>query len=590
MEQLGAGEPTVASSLGRERSADDDRHRVLIALVRTQLIASTIGVVIACALYLSSQTLPVFVASGFVLAAIATIAYAPLSYLHRARAYSAIFLLLTAGLSVLSGPQPPTFLVMCGALILPLILLPRGEANAYVVVCFAAAIFISWLHVSGAISAELPDVMLRADSSVPWIGGFITILTLSVPFSVLAERLVSMYQKANDRSEQLIESLRIENAERRQALEALQQAEQRLTHAQKLELLGQLAGGLAHDMNNALTVIQGEASFLGDDVAEARSIIVEHANHAAQLTRQLLTLGRKDVLQPKDIDLVDEVRRSVNSVRKLMPSEISLVEQYPREPATIHADPSQLAQIVLNLVVNARDAMVGGGELTVCVARPEDAPDWIELRVTDTGHGIAPEELHFVFEPFFSTKPEGVGTGLGLANVKEIVDSLGGEIEIRSELDVGTTMQVRLPTLGELPAPPPDDGDAARNALVRGRILLVDDHESVRRVTRSILEEDGHRVIEASSGVEAIAALSGGVEIDLVITDVVMPEGGGKDVIDWVQRARPSARLLVISGYAEDDRVRRGMRSGEFPFLRKPFTADELRAETQRLLKLGAHS
>jgi len=568
--------------------ADDERHRVLIRLLRVQFTASSVGVALSAVLYYSPDRIPIFAACAAVLMLLATIAYAPLGYGTRARAYSAAFIALSAALAGFGGPQASTFVVMCGALILPLILLPRIEARVLVAVCLALVAGTSWLHLSGAIQVEIPPELNQAASPVPWVSGFITILSISVPFSVLAQRVVALYQQAHDRSERLVESLQVENAERLAALEALQRAEQRLTHAQKLELLGQLAGGLAHDMNNALTVIQGEASFLGDDVAEARQIIVEHANHAAQLTRQLLTLGRRDVLQAKDVDLVDEVRRAVKSVRKLLPSEIALSEDYGVDSAVVHADPSQLAQVVLNLVVNARDAMVGGGSLGIRVERPGDTPDFVVLAVSDTGHGIAPEAVHAVFEPFFSTKPEGVGTGLGLANVKEIVDSLGGEIEVESEIDVGTTMYVRLPLVDEQRPALQDADPAERTEHVRGRILLVDDHDSVRRVTRSILEQDGHSVHEASSGSAAIALLSGSAPFDLVITDVVMPEGGGRDVIDHVQREHPHARLLVISGYAEDERVRRGMGSGEFPFLRKPFTADELREETRRLLRLGA--
>lgn len=564
---------------------DDDRHRVLIALLRAQFAASSIGVGISFVLYSGPTTRPVFAACAGVLAILGTVAFAPMPYLSRARAYSAIFIALSTGLALLSGPQAPTFLVMCGALILPLILLPRVESYAYVVICFVLVTCVGWLHVSGALHVELSESMYRPDSSTPWIGGLITILTISVPFAVLAQRLVAMHREAHDRSEQLVESLRIENAERRTAIEALQRAEQRLTHTQKLELLGQLAGGLAHDMNNALTVIQGEASFLGDDAAETREIILEHANHAAQLTRQLLTLGRRDVLQPKDVDLVGEVQRAAKSVRKLIPSEIELREIYDVDSATVHADPSQLTQIVLNLVVNARDAMVGGGVLTIRVADAGDAPGFVDLVIADTGHGIAPDTLQWVFEPFYSTKPEGVGTGLGLTNVKEIVSGLGGELEVESEVDVGTTMRVRLPTLGRGLEAGQDDDQSNHGPRVRGTILLVDDHDSVRRVTRSILEVDGHRVVEASSGAEAIALLTDGADVDLVITDVVMPEGGGKHVIEWVQQARPRAKLLVISGYAEDERVRRGMRSGEFPFLRKPFSSRELLGETQRLLR-----
>lgn len=472
-------------------------------------------------------------------------------------------------------------------MILPLILLPVTEAYAFVLACFAVVIAAGWAHVTGRANAEIPAAISRADSPVPWIAGLIAILSISVPFSVLAQRLLGMHQRAHDRSLRLVEDLRLEIGERRAAIEALQRAEQRLTHAQKLELLGQLAGGLAHDMNNALTVIQGEASFLGEDAAESRDIIVEHANHAAQLTRQFLTLGRRDVVQPRDVDFVDEVRRATKSVRKLLPSEIEVQENYALDVAMVHADPSQLAQIVLNLVVNARDAMVGGGRLTLSVEHSDGVPGFIDLVVADTGQGIPKESLALIFEPFYSTKPEGVGTGLGLANVRELVDALGGEIRVDSNPGVGTSMRVRLPAVDGDGSASAAESDEAIGVRAVGRILLVDDRDSVRRVTRSILERDGHHVIEASNGTDAVNMLAADTAVDLVITDVVMPGGSGKNVIDWVLDHQPQTKLLVISGYAEDDRVRRVMRSGEIPFLRKPFAADELMRATQNALRVA---
>jgi len=580
-----SGDPD--SNAGVARTPQDERHHVLVVLLRTQFVASTIGVALSFVLFTAPENHGVFAACAVVLAILGAMAFAPMSYLRRARAYSAVFVALAVGLAVLSGPQAAMFLVMCGALILPLILLPSNEAYGYVALCFLLVGLTGWLHVTDTIGIRVPFEMHDPTSPVPWIGGLITILTISVPFSVLAQRLLSAHREAHDRSERLVDDLRLEVEERRAALDALQVAERRLTHAQKLELLGQLAGGLAHDMNNALTVIQGEASFLSDESSESRDIIVEHANHAAQLTRQLLMLGRKDVVQPKDVDFVDEVRRASKSVRKLLPSEITLTERFEVETATVHADPSQIAQIVLNLVVNARDAMVGGGDLSIRVDVPDDAPGFVDLEISDTGAGIPRESLSSIFEPFFSTKPEGAGTGLGLANVKELVDGLGGDIDVVSEVGAGTTMRVRLPTLDELPPMLDETSADAAGQRVRGDILLVDDNDSVRRITRSILEGDGHRVLEASSAVDAISVLSGGADADLVITDVVMPDGGGKDVIDWVRESRPSTKLLVISGYAEDDRVRRGLRAGELPFLRKPYSASELLAEAQRLLRNG---
>lgn len=579
----------MSTRIGTSAPAPEDaRHRVLLTLLRAQLAASGVGTLFAVVLFPNPKVLPIFVGCAVALAGLAFLAFAPLSYGTLARLYSLIFAALTVSLAVFAGPVAPTYLVMCGALVLPLVLLPQREAWGFVAGTFALVCFVAWAHVARLITMEIPEIPSGLHAPAAWIGGLITILTISVPFAVLAGLLLRKYQEAHSRSEELVRELRVEIAERQATLEALQQAEQRLTHTQKLELLGQLAGGLAHDMNNALTAIMGEASFLKDSEAECREIIMQYSQHAAQLTRQLLMLGRKDVARPRPLDFTAEVRRAVVSARRLLPSEIRVIEQYTREPVTVQADPSQITQIVLNIVVNSGDAMVGGGELRVSVEPSPKSSSHVDLIIADTGHGIATADLDRIFEPFYSSKPAGMGTGLGLANVKDLVEGLEGSVQVESELGVGTTFRVSFPLVD---VSPPEETrlsateDAAQDVA---SILLVDDSQAIRRVAKSMLERAGHDVSAVGSGSEAIAWLSAGRSVDLVITDVVMPDGSGSTVIEWLMRERPQVPVLVMSGYTEDEQVKRGMRTGELPFLRKPFSADELVLAAREVLRTAA--
>jgi signal transduction histidine kinase/CheY-like chemotaxis protein len=565
---------------------EDARHRVLLPLLRAQFAASGIGVLIAIPFWPSRDVIPIFAGCAVALLALGTIAFAPMSYSVRARGYSLVFSALAVILAVFAGPGPPTFLVMCGALILPIILLSPREASGFVLVTFVLVSLVAWGHVSGVITVEVPDFYLEGDAPSPWLGGMITILTISIPFAVLAGLLLQKYQEAHSTSHRLVEELRLEVTEHQASLAALQQAQQRITHAQKLELLGQLAGGLAHDLNNALTAIMGEASFLKESEAESREIILQYSSDAAQLTRQILMLGRKDVVRRRPVDFVAEVVRAVSSARRLLPSEIVVDEQYMSGPAVIQADPTQITQIVLNLVVNARDAMVGGGELRISIEPSANSSSQVDLVITDTGHGIAPADHERVFEPFYSSKPAGIGTGLGLANVKDLVEGLAGELKMESQVGVGTSFRMSFPLVDAVPEADARRSPGEARTQRHGTILLVDDNEAIRRVAKSILTQDGHTVIEAGSGSAAIGCLSEGPDVvDLVITDVVMPKGSGSLVLEWVASNRPELPVLVMSGYTEDEQVKRGLSKGELPFLRKPFSGEELLAATRKLLE-----
>jgi PAS domain S-box-containing protein len=371
--------------------------------------------------------------------------------------------------------------------------------------------------------------------------------------------------------------------------------EERLRQSQKMEAVGQLAGGIAHDFNNLLTAIIGYGELLakriGDQPRARRDIDEIHkaATRAASLTKQLLAFSRKQVLQPKVLDLnavVEDVKRML---QRLIGEDVQLVTALAHSLSLVKADPGQLEQVMLNLAVNARDAMPHGGRL---VFQTADV-DWCEeevsgtggatavqryvmLAVADSGCGMDAETRARIFEPFFTTKPQGKGTGLGLATVYGIVQQSGGHVRVHSELGRGTTFRIYLPQAG-------DDGagaaaDAAADAAPKGSetVLLVEDDRAVRELAREVLEESGYQVFAARDGEEAIALCANGRAIDLLITDIVMPGMSGRAVAAAVRELRPGTRVICMSGYTEHADLEDGLLEGAMTFMQKPFSADSM--------------
>ena len=372
--------------------------------------------------------------------------------------------------------------------------------------------------------------------------------------------------------------------------------EQQLRQSQKMEAVGRLAGGVAHDFNNIITSIQGHAAMVLDELdpeqSEARDLeeIIRSAQRAAALTGQLLAFSRQQILKPRKVDLGETVRDMESMLRRLIGEDIGVSVEIPRDGNhTTLADPSQLEQILLNLVVNARDAMPDGGRLTLRV----DAADWpglppdvedgtgeaVRLSVADSGIGMDPETVERIFEPFFTTKEAEKGTGLGLSTVYGIVEQTRGMIEVESEPGRGTRVDVFFPAVAPLQdgtdrdAPP----EASPPARTGGLVLLVEDESGVRGLARRVLEKEGYRVLEARSGDEALERLRSAEEPpDLVLTDMVMPGLDGRELAARVRRECPGCKVLLMSGYTEDVVVREQQLNPETLFLAKPFTPEEL--------------
>jgi two-component system cell cycle sensor histidine kinase/response regulator CckA len=384
--------------------------------------------------------------------------------------------------------------------------------------------------------------------------------------------------------------------------------DERARQSERLEVVGQLAGGVAHEANNQMTVILGAASFLlgrTDLPEEARKdleYVREAAERTAAITGQLLAFSRRQVVQPKVLDLDETVQGLEGVLRRALGERSTLVLQL-RGGGRVKADPGQLAQVLLNLVLNSRDAMPLGGMVTVETRMTELTEAYTRRRpgevirpgtyavlsVSDTGYGMSPETVNRIFEPFFTTKSIGQGTGLGLASVHGIVKQSGGDVWVESEVGHGTTFQVYLPLAEEAVQPGKPSLPPAR--ATGQTILLVEDEPAVRHMTSRVLQEYGYGVMEASGGHQALGVIERSEgSIDLLVTDVILPGMDGAELARRATELHPQLAVLFVSGYTDEEIVRRGLLDAGRPFLQKPFTPEALVSRiTEVLEERGAH-
>jgi CheY-like chemotaxis protein len=354
-----------------------------------------------------------------------------------------------------------------------------------------------------------------------------------------------------------------------------------------MEAVGRLAGGVAHDFNNLLTAIRGYSELLVDDLdaddprREDATQIMRAAETATSLTRQLLAFSRKQILSPKIVRL-DKITASTESIlRRLIGEDIDFSVRSAPDLWSVKADAGQIEQVVMNLAINARDAMPNGGRLTISLGNvivPAESTgrgprgECVSMTVTDTGCGIDPETLAHIFEPFFTTKEEGRGTGLGLAMVDGIIEQSGGSIRVESTPGRGTCFRILLPRAEvDATAPVPVLSDV--NPPAFETVLLVEDEPGVRQFAKQVLLRQGYDVIEAAKGDEALLhAANYGGPIHLLLTDVVMPGMSGRNVWEELSPGRPEMKVLFVSGYTDDAVMRHGIRESGLPYLQKPFS------------------
>ncbi len=402
-----------------------------------------------------------------------------------------------------------------------------------------------------------------------------------------------------------LQGVLLDITERKRAEEALRESEARhqFRQAQKMEAVGRLAGGVAHDFNNLLTVITSYSQLLLDDlgVADPRRTDLEEirkaASGAATLTRQLLAFSRQQVLEPRVLDLNAVVTTAGKMLKRLIGEDIELSTALAPDLGAIKADPGQLEQVIMNLAVNARDAMPMGGRLTIETANVEldgaytqehrmvAAGSYVLLAVSDTGLGMDELTRTRIFEPFFTTKEKGKGTGLGLATVYGIVKQSDGFVWVYSELGHGTTFKTYFPRVEERVDTGALAGVAPGSLHGTETVLVAEDAGGVRAVARQVLKRHGYVVLAAADGQSALdQALGREGPIDLLVTDVIMPEMSGRQLADRLRERQPELKVLFVSGYTDDAIVRHGILEPGIAFLQKPFTPEALARKVREVL------
>jgi two-component system cell cycle sensor histidine kinase/response regulator CckA len=473
--------------------------------------------------------------------------------------------------------------------------------------------------------------LILADYSIPGFDGMTALILArqhcpDVPFlfvsATIGEELAidAMHQGATDyvlkqRLGRLVPSVQRalreldDRAERKRAEEALRQSEKQFRQSQKMEAVGRLAGGIAHDFNNLLTIIMGYSQVLLTELGPQHPLrgkieeTLKAGERAATLIRQLLTFSRKQSLDPKILSLNTAVTSLESLLRRLIGEDIQFVSKLDPTNGRLRADQAQLEQVLVNLVVNARDAMPKGGTLTIETAQVEltrspvyhltslPPGPYVRLAVSDTGCGMDRMTQSHIFEPFFTTKGEGKGSGLGLSTVFGIVTQSGGAIDVTSRVGHGTRFDLYFPSVESdllTTAPTQPLGQPQRGTET---ILLVEDEPSVRTLVRDELRKLGYRVVEAKNGVEAcLLATQQAASLQLLLTDVVMPGMGGRELAQHLTVIKPDLRTLFISGYMDDVGIMAGQEEGTSSFLQKPFTPEVLGRAVRNLLDASTPS
>ena len=464
-------------------------------------------------------------------------------------------------------------------------------------------------HLMAAITVWNPVYRLEGTVKLITAAASVATFLLLVPLLPLLVSLPSPSQLAAQveerrRAEDEVRTINAELEQRVARRTAERHALQdQLLHAQKMEAVGRLAGGVAHDFNNLLTVILGYNEMLGErlrDDPESTEYVEEvrrATQRASALTSQLLAFSRRQVAQPRLVDLSEVVRQTDRMLQRVIGEDITLEIHLEENLPMVKVDPTHMDQVILNLAINSRDAMPGGGKLLIETAAVELSADYtgrhigaepgryVLLAVSDTGTGMDEDTRRRIFEPFFTTKEQGKGTGLGLAIVYGIVKQNGGDILVYSEPGRGTSFKIYLPAV-QGTAQATDAGGEIASTPARGEtILLVEDDRPVRELARTLLSREGYRVLEARGGAEAllIAAEYRG-PIHLLLTDIVMAGPSGSELARDLVAARPGTRVLYMSGYTDNRVVQDGALPPGTEFLQKPFTADGLRRKVREVL------
>ncbi len=478
------------------------------------------------------------------------------------------------------GPGVGSALVVVAA---GLLLGVRAQIAAFAA-SIVALLAVGWLHVSTAGENLAPNVS-DATAFGNWVRGAFSYAFFCGVLSVAVMFVVSRIERTLHAKSEALEKLRAEQAQRAQAERALGQANQQIVQMQKLEAVGRLAAGVAHDFNNALVVILGWSDLLRGDGVSARERsagldeIANAASRAARLTQRLLSFGRKGLHRPEAVALPTLVGRVAETLSHVLPENVRIEQRVDSAVPAAWVDPGQMDQVLVNLCLNARDAMPRGGELTIEVAHTQGEPwpagAWILLRVRDTGSGMDAHTLRNAFEPFFTTKGE-LGSGLGLASVYGIVQQSGGHVFVESEPGQGTTFSILLP-IAQAPVARPVQEPAQAVTYGPATVLVAEDEHAVRKLMVEALSKCGYTVLDVENGDAALElARRHRGAIDLLCTDGVMPGITSRELIAGFRRLFPRAAVVVCSGHIEEQALRDVIERRALSFLPKPFTGRQL--------------
>ena len=495
------------------------------------------------------------------------------------------------------GPitSPAWIAILTGA-VSHLLLLPRGLAlfgigfGLTLVVASLAAVAVGVIPYAPMMSAA-PFVAGRIEVAHV-VGATLASVTATLALLAVVEYIMTRWRDAHAHLARLNADLERIVEERTRELVA---AEARLRRAETMEAIGRLAGGIAHDFNNVLAVITGYADLLleakeaGSPSRPELEEIKEAAGHAARLVRQLLAVGRRQVMEPQPLVPNDVVRETTDLLRPLIGEDVELCLRLDEDLGMVEADPGQMQQVLLNLASNARDAMPGGGTLTVETANLDvvvptvigatalPPGSYVRITVSDTGRGMDPELQERAFEPFFTTKDLGRGTGLGLSSVYGIVEQSGGLLSLESRVGEGSSFGIYLPRIAARHEAAAAGAERSAIPARSGTVLLAEDDAALRLLLRHTLVAQRHTVLEAADGVAALElARRHGGRLDVVVTDVVMPGGSGRALAEEVKKLHPEASVIFMTGYTDDAVLLRGVFAQEVRLLRKPFPLEAL--------------
>lgn len=560
------------------------RVRVLTTIMRAMLGLGVLALVASTVVNLADGQVVLAIAYWIALAAFA-VATLKRGLSHTARLGALVVLVYAVALGIVLGEQRlPEFAVYMFAL--PALAALLGGIRwgvGVLLLCSATIIGVAVLAVRGNLPPGPPDA-----SNIESLGNW---MTFGANWGLLAiGTCVSVWFVVSRLDESLVRAKALADDLERQ-VEARKAAQAQLVHAQKMEALGHLAGGVAHDFNNLLTAIMfgsedalGRASSIED--RSSLTMVRDAARQAETLTRQLLALSRRQVAQPRLVLVRAVVDDLIRVIRRLVPSNIRVEATHELTTEGVFMDEMQLRQVLINLAVNARDAMPGGGELRFLTYRHDGDVDgargarlpsdrYAVVEVRDTGPGIPESDREDVFEPFFTKKPEGKGTGLGLSTSLQITEEAGGVLQVDDAPDGGAALRLFLPVSDAVPGPSPTP--PASPELPPGlRVLVVDDDVIVRALVVSALREGGAAIREYDSVEAALADETNLDDVDVLITDVVLPGRSGPDLVQAMRRRHPETPLVYCSGCSPDDRVRAEVKAGDAHFLPKPFSRTDL--------------